>query len=375
MNFRQRLSERLIAWDNAGLRRYPHTFSSAQDPHVKDGFLFASSNYLSLSTHPKLVEAAHRALDRYGCGSGGSRLTTGTLDLHRELEAEIAEWLGYEDCVLFSSGFIANLAVLSTFGDSSVTISSDERNHASLIDGCRLARADVKVYPHRQLGKLPPQPSLIVTDGVFSMDGTVADVDHLSTVRENHDAMLVVDDAHGIGTLFDGRGCCAPLIDSGRAPDILIGTASKALGSEGAFVACDHTQAEILRNQGRPYVFTTSNPAPVIAATLAAVRILRSAEGQERITRLHRNVAHLRSGLDAPTGQAPIIPIHIGSEQRALSVANYLSDHGFIAPAIRYPTVTKGKAIIRATVMADHSAGDIDDFISAVKDALQKNPT
>ncbi|HIW91767.1 MAG TPA: 8-amino-7-oxononanoate synthase [Candidatus Corynebacterium avicola] len=385
VQFRSVLSSRLDDWRAQGLERNPAAFGTDQDPEsVIDGearMLFSSSNYLGLASHPTVRAAAHTALDRYGAGSGGSRLTTGTTDLHRELEAEIADWLGYPRCVYLSTGYQANLATLSVLGDSRdepVTVFSDERNHASIIDGIRFARstgAHLQVYPHRDLSTLrtqlqerPTTHALVVTDGVFSMDGTIAPVDELVALCREQDALLVVDDAHGIGTLaVDGSGCAAS-----AHPDVLVGTASKALGSEGGFICCDEVVADLVTNQARPYVFSTSNAAPVIAATLAAVRLVR---GQDRSVRnLRSNITHLcrrleDAGIVAPSsgvGTTPIIPVPVGDEAAAMAVSAQLRDAGFHVPAIRYPTVPRGAAILRVTVMATHTRGQLD----ALADAL-----
>lgn len=415
----RRLAGRAAQWEADGLGRTMAAFGTAQLPEATvDGerrVLLSSSNYLGLSTHPEVLAAAHAALDRYGVGSGGSRLTTGTSELHLELERELAQWLGYTDCVFFPTGFQANLAAVSVVADASTVIFSDAKNHASLIDGCRAAKGRTVVYPHRDLAALDAllaehagaESRLVVTDGLFSMDGTVPDIPALVELCRARRALLLVDDAHGIGTLGDGRGCAAP------GPDILVGTASKALGAEGGFVCTNRTIAGLLRNQGRSFVFSTAPSPAIVAATLAAVRLLR--RDAEPVRRLQRNVRTFTSTLgelgvrtgEAPQGSpAPIIPIPVGDERRAMDVMRQLHREskasdvpelppllpplhradstrgnppchlpGVHLPAIRYPTVARGEAILRATVMATHSAEQLRYAAHRIAHALASTST
>lgn len=404
LEFRAHLRRRWGVWRDAGLERRPAVLSSGQDAVATvDGdrrLLFSSSNYLGLSGRPEVVAAAHAALDTYGTGSGGSRLTTGTTGLHRELEAEIAEWLGYPDCVYLATGYQANLAVLSVLADSReepVTVFSDERNHASIIDGIRFAKATgavLQVYPHRDtvtLGTLlagrGTRHALVVTDGLFSMDGTVAPVAEIRELCDRYGALLVVDDAHGIGTLGradSGRGCCDA---AGVRPDVLVGTASKALGSEGGFLCCDRPLGDLLRNQARPYVFSTSNCAPVLAATLAAVRSVR--RGDAGVSRLRENVDRLRRSLAAagvrtgvgggddmaaPAPAGPVVPVAVGRERTAVAAQESLRAAGFHVPAIRWPTVPRGRSILRVTVTAEHTPEQVDALVGALVTALSADP-
>ncbi|WP_291479514.1 8-amino-7-oxononanoate synthase [Corynebacterium sp.] len=375
---RPHLTERLRTWRAAGLGRSTVDLDSGQHPVVDvDGdrrLLFSSSNYLGLSHHPDVVDAAVAATRTFGTGAGGSRLTTGSTTLHRRLEEELADWLGYPDCVLFPTGYAANLSALTVLADDTVTVYSDERNHASIIDGCRTAKsngAEVRVYPHRDMHALrrllrdrTTPHGLVVTDGVFSMDGTVAPVDTLVPLARQHDCHVLVDDAHGIGTLGDGRGSAAP---RSPAPDVLVGTLSKALGSEGGFLCADTTTCDLLRNQARPFIYSTASPAPTVAAALAAVRLVRSDPGHVR--GLQDNVRRLTDGLglaDTPgTSGTPIIPVPVGDEAEAVAVADALRQEGFHIPAIRYPTVPRGRAILRVTVMATHTDAQVDALTSA----------
>ncbi|MGP5930790.1 aminotransferase class I/II-fold pyridoxal phosphate-dependent enzyme [Corynebacterium glyciniphilum] len=370
------LADRLQTWRTAGLGRSTVDLSSGQHPVVDiDGdrrLLFSSSNYLGLSHHPTVVAAAVAATRAFGTGAGGSRLTTGSTTLHRQLEDELADWLGYPDCVVFPTGYAANLAALTVLADDTVTVFSDERNHASIIDGCRSAKsngADVRVYPHQDMHALRrlldsrrTPHGLVVTDGVFSMDGTVAPVGTLVPLAREYGCMVLVDDAHGIGTLGDGRGSAAP---HSPAPDVLVGTLSKALAAEGGFLCADTVTCDLLRNQARPFIYSTASPAPTIAAALAAVRLVRSDPGHVR--GLQDNVRRLTDGLGlAGTTGTPIIPVPVGDEAEAMAVADALRQDGFHIPAIRYPTVPRGRAILRVTVMATHTDAQIDALTSAV---------
>lgn len=425
----QSIHQRNTTWREQGLARHSVEFSTAQDPESRiDGYsrlLFSSSNYLGLATHPAVTTAAKQAIDTYGMGSGGSRLTTGTTALHNQLERELSDWLGYEDTVFFATGFQTNLAVLGTLIDSNTTVFSDEKNHASIIDGIRMARATnrgannqgsashdatnrgatnrgatLKVFPHRDYATLeellredanahrqPNRNQLIVSDGVFSMDGTTADIPAIMALARKYGAFVVIDDAHGVGTQSaDGRGTChAQLGDNDDWPHVLIGTASKALGTEGGFACTSAEVAELLRNQGRSYVFSTANSAPQVAATVAAVGVLKKEEGKRLVGALQRNGRRVAQAVGAATKTAPhetaphetaphetashgpIIPIEIGDEATAMRAAEKLKELGFHVPAIRYPTVPRGRAILRVTVMATHTDEQIDALIAAVR--------
>ncbi|MGP9622042.1 MULTISPECIES: aminotransferase class I/II-fold pyridoxal phosphate-dependent enzyme [unclassified Corynebacterium] len=368
---------RLQVWRDAGLGRHTTDIATGQHPVIEtDGgarLLFSSSNYLGLSHHPAVVEAAVEATFTYGTGSGGSRLTTGSTPVHRALEEELADWLGYPDCVLLNTGFAANLAALTVLADASVTVFSDAHNHASIIDGCRAARtngARLQVYPHRDtdalarlLERRTTEHGLVVTDGVFSMGGTLAPVAEIVSLAHDNGCAVMVDDAHGIGTVGDGRGCAAP--GAQDAPDVLVGTLSKALGAEGGFICADRDTCDLLRNQARPFIYSTSSPVPTVAAALAAVRLVRADESLVR--RLQDNVRRLTDGLGLVGHPGtPIVPVPVGDERAAMAVAAELRQAGFHIPAIRYPTVPRGEAILRVTVMATHTGAQIDALLEAL---------
>jgi 8-amino-7-oxononanoate synthase len=323
---------------------------------------FASNDYLGLTHHPAVVAAAHAALDRWGTGTGASRLVVGARPRHRELEAELAEWKGSEASLLFPTGFAANLGLLATLGGHDVTILSDELNHASIVDGARLARAAVRVYRHADLDHLAKLlvevdgPALVVSDSAFSMDGDVADVAGLAELCASHDALLVLDEAHAVlGPAVD----VAIALDG--APLLRMGTLSKALGSLGGFVAGPRTYVDLLCNRARPFIFTTAPTPADTAAALAALRVVRSAEGAARVARLRGHVDRLRPG--HPT---PIVPVVVGDEAAALAAAARLLDAGLLVPAIRPPTVAPGTSRLRVTFSAAHTDDQVDRLLAAL---------
>ncbi|AWB81404.1 8-amino-7-oxononanoate synthase [Corynebacterium yudongzhengii] len=369
----------LNSWRRRGLERIPATFASAPTPEAvidsRTMVLFSSSNYLGLAQHPRVIEAASRAGAFFGAGSGGSRLTTGTTSAHREVERVFAEFLGYPEAVLFSSGFAANTGTLQALAGPGTVIVSDERNHASIIDGCRLAKAQgaaVEVYPHRDMGALErvldkhhDRNCLVVSDGLFSMDGTVAALPELMAICRAHEAAVMVDDAHGTGTLgASGRGIVEHFQLHNDAPDVLVATASKALGAEGAVVAGSPALTELLRQKARSYVYSTS-PAPATCAAIAeALDII--AGSASPLGALRANIDHLSHRLGWKTWETPIFPIPIGGEEHAVAVSESLREQGFFVPAIRYPTVARNRAILRVTLMATHTAAHIDSLANAL---------
>jgi 8-amino-7-oxononanoate synthase len=321
---------------------------------------FASNDYLGLSHHPAVVAAAHGALDLWGTGSGASRLVTGSRPCHHELEQALARWKNSERAIVFPTGFAANLGVLSTFGHPGVLICSDELNHASIIDGARLSRADVAVYRHRDVDHLDallrraPGPTLVVTDVVFSMDGDTAPVADIAAVCRRHDALLVLDEAHDVL----GPDLGPDLVDT---TVLRVGTLSKTLGSLGGFVAGPRPFIDFLENRARSYIFTTAPTPADAAAALAALGVLRSPEGRALQARLAAHVAAV-----APGHPSPIIPVILGSDERAVAASRALRHLGVWVPAIRPPTVAPGTARLRVTVSAAHS----DEHIALLRRAL-----
>ncbi|HXQ76212.1 MAG TPA: 8-amino-7-oxononanoate synthase [Acidimicrobiales bacterium] len=337
-----------------GRWRHPVTFDARGPEGVltEDGrpvVAFASNDYLGLSTHPAVTAAAHEALDLWGTGSGASRLVTGSRPCHEELEEALASWKGTERVVVFPTGFAANLGVLGAFGDRGVRILSDELNHASIVDGARLSRAEVAVYRHRDIDHLEALldqatgPTLVVTDVVFSMDGDIAPVRQIADACRRHGALLVLDEAHDV--LGPDLGPHLAGVDVLR-----VGTLSKTLGSLGGFVAGARPFIDHLENRARSYIFTTAPTPADAAAALAALRILVSPEGALLRARL---TAHVESV--APGHPSPIIPVILGSDERAVAASEILRHHGVWVPAIRPPTVPPGTARLRVTVSAAHT--------------------
>ena len=365
-------------WRSQGLERTPAIFRTGQTPVAtidgREYVLFSSSNYLGLAEHPAVTKAAADALNRFGAGSGGSRLTTGTTDLHTQVERDFARFLGYDDAMFFSAGFMANTGVLQALAGPDTLILSDERNHASIIDGCRLAKAQgatVRVYRHRdpahvdELLRQHSGEAIVVTDGLFSMDGTLAPVPELLTICRAHGAALMVDDAHGTGTLgATGRGITEhfSLIDD--HPDILVATSSKALGVEGGAVATSAPVAALLRQKARTFVYSTSSTPATCAAVSAAIGVLEG-DGSP-VPALHRNIRRLASQLGMGDWASPIIPVPIGDETRAVNAAAKLREAGYFVPAIRWPTVPRGAAMLRVTVMATHTDAQIDGLADVI---------
>jgi len=331
---------------------------------------FASNDYLGLTRHPAVVAAAHEAIDRWGTGSGGARLIVGSRPVHDELEHALAAWKRTERAVLFSTGFAANIGALATFAAPDVLVVSDELNHASLIDGRRLAGAPLAVYDHcdvahaeRLLLASDAPRAVLVTESVFSMDGDVAPVDELAAVCARHGALLVLDEAHAV------LGPDPDLTGERRAGlDMLrVGTLSKTLGSLGGFVAGSARFTDLLVNQARSYIFTTASTPADTAAALAALGVLRSGEGAALRARLRANIDRVRAG-----HTSPIIPYVCGSEARTLDTAAALLDEGILVTAIRPPTVPPGTSRLRVAISAAHTDEQLDHLAAVLQ---QQFPT
>jgi 8-amino-7-oxononanoate synthase len=321
---------------------------------------FASNDYLGLTQHPAVIAAAHDALDRYGTGAGSARLIVGSRAVHSDLERELAAWKNTPRAALFPTGFATNLGVLSTFGGRGVLICSEELNHASIIDGCRMAAGDVAVYPHNDLDALQhllrnrgARRALVVTDTVFSMDGDTADLAALFECCAREGALLVLDEAHAV---------LGPAADI--PPDLAVlrvGTLSKTLGSLGGFVAGPARYVELVENLARSYIFTTAPTPADSAAALAALRVLRSPEGDALVARLRAYVDRLRPG-----HPSQILPYLCGTEDAALAASAALAARGCIVPAIRPPTVAPGTSRLRVTLSAAHTPAQIEQLADAL---------
>jgi glycine C-acetyltransferase/8-amino-7-oxononanoate synthase len=366
------IQERLEEIRELGLYRKLRLISGPQGPRVLlDGrpvLLLCSNNYLGLADHPRVREAAAEAAMRYGVGAGASRLISGNMTIHRRLEEQLAEFKGTSACVVFGSGYLANTGIVSALAREGDVVFSDALNHASIVDGCRLSRAETFVYEHCDLEHLEwglqeadGRGSLIVTDGVFSMDGDVAPLQEIVELAQRYDARVMVDDAHGVGSLGpEGRGAVA---DAGVEDevDVVIGTLGKALGSYGAYACCDRTMAKYLVNTARSLIFSTALPPPAVAGAIAALELL--VEQPERVLKLQRNARLLKEAL-AEEGvrtesETQILPIVVGDARAALAASERLLERGIFAQAIRPPTVPDGTSRLRLAVMASHSASEL----------------
>jgi 8-amino-7-oxononanoate synthase len=324
---------------------------------------FASNDYLGLTQHPAVIAAAHAALDRWGSGSGAARLIVGSRPVHSELEQELADWKQAEAAVVFPTGFAANLGVITTFGGPGTLVCSDALNHASIIDGTRLARAEVEVYAHGDVDALDRllatrgagRRALVVTDTVFSMDGDASDLPALLEICARHGALLVLDEAHAV------LGPELPDVPDGSPGVLRVGTLSKTLGALGGFVAGPRALTELVVNRARSYIFTTAPTPADAAAALAALGIVRSAEGEGLRAKLRANVETLRRG-----HPSPIVPVLCGDEARALAAAAALLEQGILVPAIRPPTVPAGTSRLRVALSAAHTPA----HVAVLRDAL-----
>jgi glycine C-acetyltransferase/8-amino-7-oxononanoate synthase len=377
------VAERLAELRRSGLYRRLRLIEGSQGPRVlldgADVLLLCSNNYLGLADHPTVRTAAAEAADRYGAGSGASRLISGSMTVHRLLEDRLAAFKGSEAALLFGSGYLANVGVVSTLAGRGEVVFSDELNHASIIDGCRLSRAETFVYRHRDtehlawgLREAGERARLIVTDGVFSMDGDVAPLADLAELARRRGCLLAVDEAHGTGALGPGgRGSVAAAGLSDEV-DVIIGTLGKALGSYGAYVCGSRQLIELLINLARPFIYSTAPPPPSVGAALAALGLLSARPGL--VEQLRRNAATLRQALSArglATGDSrtQIVPVMVGDARRAMALCERTLEAGVFAQAIRPPTVPPGSSRLRLTVMANHRAEELGYAAAAIATA------
>jgi 8-amino-7-oxononanoate synthase len=348
----------------------------------RDGlFNFCSNDYLGLSSHPEVVRAFQDAAAKYGVGSGASHLVTGHGPEHEALEHDLAVFTGRERALVYSTGYMANMGVIGALADQTATVVADKLNHASLIDGCRLTRAHSLRYRHGDAGharelltELDPSidTRLLVTDGVFSMDGDLAPLPELARAARESRAWLIVDDAHGLGVIgATGRGVCEHFDLSADDVPVLVGTFGKAFGTFGAFVAGDADLIEFLIQKSRPYIYTTALPPAVAAATRAALVVSqRESWRREKVLAL---AERFRRGLPEvfPVSRpGTIVPVIVGEAKRALAISRMLEDKGFLVTAIRPPTVPAGTARLRVTLSAAHEEHQVDALVGAFKEAL-----
>ena len=387
MAFQTQIRDALSQLEAAGLLRRPLRISGPQGPEVEiEGrrvLCFCSNNYLGLANHPALVEASAASAHHDGVGAAASRLITGTMDSHRQAEVAFADFLGAPATVLFSTGYSANLGTIQALVGPGDAIFSDALNHASLIDGCRLSRATVHVYSHRDSDHLESllrdhrsrsRRALIVTDSLFSMDGVTAPLRDIATLARSFDAGLLVDEAHALGVFGpNGRGLSAAM---GIEPDVVVGTLGKSFGVAGAFVAASEAVVGLIKNRARSFVYSTAPPPMIARAAVAALQLVREADDAR--TSLLRNAELLRSGLRTlgfkiPDENSQILPVFIGNNERTMQLSAKLLDRGVFVQGIRPPTVPAGTARLRLTPMATHRPEHIERAIDAFA-SLVRNP-
>jgi len=340
----------------------------------KEVINLSSNNYLGLTTHRALRKAALEAVRRLGVGSGAVRTIAGTMKIHMDLEEQIARFKGTEACVVFQSGFAANAGTVSAILGKDDVIISDELNHASIIDGCRLSKAAIKVFAHKNMKDCEricqetanwPGKKLLITDGVFSMDGDIAPLPQLCDLAEKYNCIMMVDDAHSSGVLGrGGRGTIDHLNCHGRV-DIQVGTLSKAIGAMGGYVCGSRDLIDFLYHRARPFLFSTSHPPSVTATCQAAFALLDSPDGEKLIKKLWANTKFFKRrlkklGFDTGISESPITPIMVGEAAKAFEFSRRLFEEGVLAVALGYPTVAEGKARIRTIVTATHRRQDLE---------------
>ncbi|HJP65809.1 MAG TPA: glycine C-acetyltransferase [Actinomycetota bacterium] len=375
------LKEQLDELERAGTALHPRVLEFEQRARARfDGrevINLASNNYLGLAAHPRMKDAAAKAAAELGAGSGAVRTIAGTMSLHTELERRFAEFKGADAAIMFQSGFTANSGTVAAILGKEDVIVSDQLNHASIIDGARLSRAEIKVFPHKDATaadrlleetKARGRHQLLITDGVFSMDGDIAPLPDLVEVAEKHGAIMMIDDAHASGVLGkNGRGTVDHFGVHGRV-DIQVGTLSKAIGVLGGFIAGPQHLIDWLVNRGRPFLFSTSAPPAVAAACIEALNILE--ESPELVERLWERTRFFKEGLvslgfDTGQSETPITPVIAGEETTAVELSRLLWEEGVFSPAIVYPTVAKGSSRVRTIMTADHTEDDLKEALEA----------
>jgi glycine C-acetyltransferase/8-amino-7-oxononanoate synthase len=378
------LAERLEELRDRGLYRRLRLVSGPQGPRVLLGgrpvLLLCSNNYLGLADHPKVRGAAAEAAMRWGAGAGASRLISGNMEPHRQLESRLAEFKGYEAALLFGSGYLANTGTIAALTSPGEVVFSDELNHASIVDGCRLSRAETFVYRHGDLEHLAwglreagGRGSLIVSDGIFSMDGDVAPLPDLFELARGHGCRLMIDEAHATGAVGPGgRGTVAAAGLSGEV-DVVVGTLGKALGSYGAYVCAGAETIDFLVNTARPFVFSTAPPPPSVAAASAALELV----SPHRVERLQANADRFRvglaaAGLRAGRSRTQIVPIEVGEAEMTMALCERILERGVFAQGIRPPTVPEGSSRLRFTVMATHRVGELERAAKLVAGAARE---
>jgi glycine C-acetyltransferase len=362
-----------------GLLLHPRTLEGPTGARARfdgrDVINLASNNYLGLANHPRMNEAGARAARELGAGTGAVRTIAGSMTMHRELEERFAAFKHAEDALMFQSGFTSNAGTVAAILTKEDVIVSDQLNHASIIDGARLSRAEIKVFPHKDASaadallsetKRDGRRQLLITDGVFSMDGDIAPLPDLVEVAERHGAIMMVDDAHASGVLGAGGAGTVDHFGLHGRVDVQVGTLSKAIGVLGGFIAGPHHLIEWLQNRGRPYLFSTSAPPAVVAACIEALDIIR--DEPDRLERLWSNTRSFKAGLhdlgfDTGGSETPITPVITGDEEKTQVFARRLFEEGVFTPAIVFPTVAKGQARVRTIVTAEHDEQDLKEAL------------
>lgn len=378
--FKEQLDSKIENHNLRTLREYCPLDAVRVKRDDKEYLMMASNNYLGLTFDTRVIEGALKGAQQYGTGSGGSRLVSGTFPLFTELERSLAKFKNTEKALVFNTGYMANVGTISAVADKNTIIFSDALNHASIIDGCRLSRGTVKTYSHCDIDELKyllkqvdrNTRKLIVTDGVFSMDGDIAPLDKLYELSRDYNALLMVDDAHATGTIGNGHGTAA-YFNLEKEIDIQLGTLSKSLGSVGGYVAGNSTIIDYLVNTSRSFIFSTALSPADIGAALAALQVLET--DASVLARLQENVNYMADqlismGIDA-TNETPIFPILIGRNEDTLAVSEYLYEAGIIGTAIRPPTVLIGESRIRLTVTAAHNKEQIDYVCHTLHKAMK----
>ncbi|HKG62814.1 MAG TPA: aminotransferase class I/II-fold pyridoxal phosphate-dependent enzyme [Solirubrobacteraceae bacterium] len=387
-------AEQLRAAREADLLPYFRRLESPAAPVVEmegaERVMLGSNNYLGLTGDPRVIAGARDALERYGTGLTGSRLLNGTIDLHLELEREIAEWMGTEDAIVFTTGHQANVGTLGTILGPGDTVIADSADHASILDGCLLSRAKLRPFRHNRLDKLQKMLEradddgggvLVVVDGVFSMEGDVADLPKIVELSRAHGARLMVDEAHGAGVLGARGAGASELLGVEPSVDLRMGTFSKSLASCGGFIAGSHEVVDFLRISSRAFLFTAAAVPAAVGAALAALRVIRSDEGPQLFARVLENAAYLRDGLAALGFQVvydhlgittPIVPVVVGDDWKAVLLWRALYDAGVYVNVALHPAVPPAGALLRTSVMATHDRETLDRALSAFADVKQR---
>lgn len=379
------LDQELKSLEEQGFVWRPRTLQSEQRARAvfdgKEVVNLSSNNYLGLTNHPKMREAAKKAIDQYGAGAGAVRPIAGTMTLHKQLEEKLARFKGVEATLVFQSGFAANLGTIQALVGKGDAIYSEELNHGSIIDGCRLSGAEIMKWPHRDVDALRQlcketrqryRRALLVTDAVFSMDGDIAPLRELADIAEEFDLIFMVDDAHASGVLGrSGRGSADHFGLHGRV-DVQMGTLSKALGAMGGYIAGSKKLIEFLIQKARPWLLSTAHPPAVVAAAIAAVEILESPEGEQLVRKLWENANYFKKelqklGFNTGASETPITPVIVGSSHNAKQLAKRLFEEGVFAQEIVFPMVARDKARVRTIVTAMHPKEDLDFALNAFK--------